>query len=81
MCSLILGIFLGVLCIIALLKVVGFLFGSHPLDVVMDVVAESVSVFLFEKKETQTCDRFVLLLLDVYLDRCNWKTLNKSSKF
>ena len=42
MWSLILSIFLKVLSIIALLEVVGCLFGSHLLDVVVDVAAESV---------------------------------------
>ena len=43
------GVFLGVLGVIALSKMVDCLFRSHFLDVVMDVVAESVSVFSFKK--------------------------------
>ena len=45
------GIFLGVLNVIALPGVVDCLFRSHLLDAVMDVVVESISVFL-SKKDT-----------------------------
>ena len=40
------GIFLRVIDIVALLEVVDYVFRSHLLDVVMDIVAKSVAVFL-----------------------------------
>ena len=46
------GVFLRVLIIIALPKVVDCLFKSHRLDVIMDIVAERVSVFTFKKDMT-----------------------------
>ena len=44
------GIFLGVISIISLPDVVNCLFKSHLLDISVDVVAESVSVFSFKRQ-------------------------------
>ena len=44
---------------------VGFLFGCHLLDAVVDVVKESVYVFSFKKSKQKHVIDFVLLLLDV----------------
>ena len=56
------GVFLGVLGFIALAEMVDCLFRTHLLDAVMDVVAESVSIFSFKKEHVIN---HVLLLLNV----------------
>jgi len=56
------GVFLRILSIIALLDGVHCLFKSHYSYVVMVVVVESVSVFLF-KRQTQSCDKSCITLI------------------
>ena len=77
------SIFLRILSFTALLEVVDCLFESHLLDAIVDVVAESVSVFSF-KRRTQTCNKSCITFVK-FNQVCIWmdviaKLYNKSSK-